>query len=105
MEEGLIVPAIPQADRLGLEKIAQMRADLVDRARIRKLKLEEIERGTFTISSLAQFDIIFLHSHPQSTPEWHLERWKNLGTTLSERWSGGSEENSPVWSLRGPSDH
>jgi pyruvate dehydrogenase E2 component (dihydrolipoamide acetyltransferase) len=59
MEEGLIVPAIPQADRLALGKIAQMRADLVDRARSGKLKMEEIERGTFTISSLAQYDITF----------------------------------------------
>lgn len=59
LEEGLIVPAIPQADQLGLGIIAQMRADLVDRARIGKLKLEEIERGTFTVSSLAQFDIVF----------------------------------------------
>jgi pyruvate dehydrogenase E2 component (dihydrolipoamide acetyltransferase) len=59
MQEGLIVPAIPQADRLSLGKIAQMRSDLVDRARAGKLKLEEIERGTFTVSSLAQFDIIF----------------------------------------------
>ena len=59
MEEGLIVPAIPRADQLGLGEIAQIRADLVERARTRKLKLEEIERGTFTISSLAQFDITF----------------------------------------------
>jgi pyruvate dehydrogenase E2 component (dihydrolipoamide acetyltransferase) len=59
VEEGLIVPAIPRADELGLGEIAQMRTDLVDRARARKLKLEEIERGTFTISSLAQFDITF----------------------------------------------
>ena len=59
LEEGLIVPAIPHADQLGLGEIAQIRADLVERARTRKLKLEEIERGTFTISSLAQFDITF----------------------------------------------
>jgi len=59
LEEGLIVPAIPQADRLGLGRIAQMRADLVSRAKKGKLKLDEIERGTFTISSLAQYDITF----------------------------------------------
>jgi pyruvate dehydrogenase E2 component (dihydrolipoamide acetyltransferase) len=59
LEEGLIVPAIPQADQLGLGEISRIRADLVERARARKLKLEEIERGTFTISSLAQFDITF----------------------------------------------
>jgi len=59
LKEGLIVPAIPQADRLSLGKIAQIREDLVERARVGKLKIEEIERGTFTISSLAQFDITF----------------------------------------------
>jgi pyruvate dehydrogenase E2 component (dihydrolipoamide acetyltransferase) len=59
MPEGLIVPAIPQADRIGLGKIAQIRSDLVERARAMKLKLEEIERGTFTISSLAQYEITF----------------------------------------------
>jgi pyruvate dehydrogenase E2 component (dihydrolipoamide acetyltransferase) len=59
MDEGLMVPAIPHADRLDLGEIAQIRADLVERARMRRLKLEEIERGTFTISSLAQFDITF----------------------------------------------
>jgi pyruvate dehydrogenase E2 component (dihydrolipoamide acetyltransferase) len=59
MEEGLIVPAIPQADQLGLGRIARMRSDLIARARAGKLRLEEIERGTFTISSLAQFEITF----------------------------------------------
>jgi len=59
MEEGLIVPAIPRADQLGLGQIAEMRADMVERARLGKLKLEEIERGTFTVSSLAQYDVIF----------------------------------------------
>ncbi len=57
MPEGLIVPAIPQADRLGIVKIARKRADLVSRAREGKLTLEEMERGTFTVSSLAQYDI------------------------------------------------
>jgi pyruvate dehydrogenase E2 component (dihydrolipoamide acetyltransferase) len=59
MEDGLIVPAIPRADQLGLGQIARYRADLVDRARRAKLTMEEMERGTFTISSLAQFDITF----------------------------------------------
>jgi len=59
LEEGLIVPAIPRADRLGLGDIARMRADLVGKARSGKLTMEEIERGTFTLSSLAQFDITF----------------------------------------------
>ena len=36
-----------------------MRRILVERARQAKLTFEEMERGTFTISSLAQFDITF----------------------------------------------
>jgi len=59
LEDGLIVPAIPKADQLGLIEIARYRADLIERARQSKLTLEEIERGTFTISSLAQYDIVF----------------------------------------------
>jgi pyruvate dehydrogenase E2 component (dihydrolipoamide acetyltransferase) len=59
MEDGLIVPAIPRADELSLGEIARVRADLVERARQGKLTLEEMERGTFTVSSLAQFDITF----------------------------------------------
>jgi pyruvate dehydrogenase E2 component (dihydrolipoamide acetyltransferase) len=59
VEEGLIVPAIPNTDHRGLGDIARMRTDLVERARNGKLTMEEIERGTFTVSSLAQFDITF----------------------------------------------
>jgi pyruvate dehydrogenase E2 component (dihydrolipoamide acetyltransferase) len=55
--EGLIVPAIAQADRAGLVDIVRQRADLVERARKGRLSLAEMERGTFTISSLATYDI------------------------------------------------
>jgi pyruvate dehydrogenase E2 component (dihydrolipoamide acetyltransferase) len=57
MEEGLVVPAIAQADRAGLVEITRQRADLVERARKGRLTLAEMERGTFTVSSLAQSDI------------------------------------------------
>ncbi len=59
LEDGLIVPAIPCADRSGLGEIARLRSDLVARARQGKLTHEEIDRGTFTLSSLANFDIHF----------------------------------------------
>lgn len=55
--EGLIVPAIADAERIGLAAIAGQRDDLVVRARGGQLTMEEMERGTFTISSLAQYDI------------------------------------------------
>ena len=57
LEDGLIVPAIANADRAGLVDIVRQRTDLVKRAYAGKLTIEELERGTFTISSLAQYDI------------------------------------------------
>lgn len=56
-QEGLLVPAIAHADQIGIGEIAVQRSDLVKRAREGTLTLEEMERGTFTISSLAQYDI------------------------------------------------
>lgn len=58
LPEGLIVPALTHTDRAGLVQIVQQRTDLVARARSGNLSREELDRGTFTISSLAQFDII-----------------------------------------------
>lgn len=57
LPEGLIVPAIFHADRIGLTDIVQQKMDLVRRARSNQLTMEELEGGTFTVSSLAQFDI------------------------------------------------
>jgi len=59
LDDGLIVPAIANADVAGLVDIVRQRQDLVARARSGKLTMEEIERGTFTISSLAQYDITY----------------------------------------------
>lgn len=57
LDEGLIVPAIARANQATIWDIAAQRLDLVERARQLKLLAPEIERGTFTISSLAQYDI------------------------------------------------
>jgi len=57
VEEGLVVPAIANADKIGLAEIARQRGDLVTRARSGGLSIDEMERGTFTISSLAQYDV------------------------------------------------
>jgi pyruvate dehydrogenase E2 component (dihydrolipoamide acetyltransferase) len=57
LPEGLIVPAIRRADQRGLVDIVRERMDLVARARAGNSTREELERGTFTISSLAQYDI------------------------------------------------
>jgi pyruvate dehydrogenase E2 component (dihydrolipoyllysine-residue acetyltransferase) len=55
--QGLIVPVVRAAERLTLAQIAQARGDLVSRARDGKLRAEDIDGGTFTISNLGMFAV------------------------------------------------
>jgi len=55
--QGLVVPVIRSAERLSLTEIAAVRADLVGRAREAKLRAEDIEGGTFTISNLGMYAV------------------------------------------------
>ncbi|ROT81636.1 pyruvate dehydrogenase protein X component isoform X2 [Penaeus vannamei] len=54
---GLITPIVRGADFLGIEEIASQVRDLAARARENKLKLDEFQGGTFTISNLGMFGI------------------------------------------------
>ena len=54
---GLVVPVIRDADRKSVLEIAADRADIVSRARDGKLKLDDLEGGTFTISNLGMYGI------------------------------------------------
>jgi pyruvate dehydrogenase E2 component (dihydrolipoamide acetyltransferase) len=55
--QGLVVPVIKQAERLTLAEIAAARADVVGRAREAKLRRDDLEDGTFTISNLGMFAV------------------------------------------------
>jgi pyruvate dehydrogenase E2 component (dihydrolipoamide acetyltransferase) len=55
--QGLVVPVIRSAERLSLTEIAVVRADLVGRARENKLRAEDLESGTFTISNLGMYAV------------------------------------------------
>jgi pyruvate dehydrogenase E2 component (dihydrolipoyllysine-residue acetyltransferase) len=55
--QGLVVPVIRGAERLSLTEIAGVRADLVGRARENKLRAEDLEGGTFTISNLGMYAV------------------------------------------------
>ncbi len=57
VDEGLIVPTIFNADRLGILEIARQRVELVQKAKEGKLSLEEISNATFTISNLGMYGI------------------------------------------------
>lgn len=49
--DGLLVPNVKAADRLGVPGLAVAVADLADRARRRKLMPADIEGGTFTVTN------------------------------------------------------
>jgi len=55
--QGLVVPVVKNAERMTIAQIAGVRADLVSRARDNKLRSEDLEGGTFTISNLGMYDV------------------------------------------------
>ncbi|HEX3708433.1 MAG TPA: pyruvate dehydrogenase complex dihydrolipoamide acetyltransferase [Pseudolabrys sp.] len=57
LDDGLITPIVKGADQKGLAQIAAETKDLAARARSGKLKLEEFQGGTFSISNLGMFGI------------------------------------------------
>jgi pyruvate/2-oxoglutarate dehydrogenase complex dihydrolipoamide acyltransferase (E2) component len=59
LDWGLIVPVIRNADEKNLLGIAKAVADLAERARTRKLKVEEVQGGTFTITNPGVFGSLF----------------------------------------------
>jgi pyruvate dehydrogenase E2 component (dihydrolipoamide acetyltransferase) len=54
---GLVVPVVRSAERLSIQEIAGIRADLVGRAREGKLTMSDLEGGTFTISNLGMYGV------------------------------------------------
>ena len=58
LDDGLIVPVIPKAQRLSLEGMAAAIADVAQRARAGKLDPDEVHGGTFTITNPGQFGAV-----------------------------------------------
>ena len=52
VDNGLLVPVIHDVERLGLAEIARRRQDCVERGLLGRLKREEVEGATFSISNL-----------------------------------------------------
>lgn len=57
LDDGLITPIVKAANRKGLIAISNELRDLVTRAKIGKLKPEEFQGGTFSVSNLGMFGI------------------------------------------------
>ena len=58
VDEGLVVPVIKFADQLTLTQLGASVKDLAGRARTKKIKPDEMEGSTFTVSNLGMFGIL-----------------------------------------------
>jgi pyruvate dehydrogenase E2 component (dihydrolipoamide acetyltransferase) len=68
LDWGLIVPVVKNADKMSLLEISKAIADLAARAREKKLKPEDVQGGTFTITNPGVFGALFgmaIISQPQ----------------------------------------
>jgi 2-oxoglutarate dehydrogenase E2 component (dihydrolipoamide succinyltransferase) len=59
LDWGLIVPVIAAADEKNVLGLARIVNDLGERARMKKLKVEEVQGGTFTITNPGVFGSLF----------------------------------------------
>jgi pyruvate dehydrogenase E2 component (dihydrolipoamide acetyltransferase) len=57
-EGGLVTPVLRGVERLRLTEVARSAADLAQRARDRRLRQDEIEGGTFSISNLGMYGTV-----------------------------------------------
>jgi len=57
LDDGLIVPVINQADTVAVAELHGSVADLAGRARDGKLKLHELEGGTFSVTALGMYGV------------------------------------------------
>jgi len=54
-ERGLLVPVIPDADKLSVSALAKAMTELGERARANKLQLKDVQGGTFTLDNTGAF--------------------------------------------------
>jgi 2-oxoglutarate dehydrogenase E2 component (dihydrolipoamide succinyltransferase) len=79
LDWGLIVPVIHNAEEKNLLGLARAVNDLADRARTKKLKVEEVQGGTFTITNPGVFGSLF------GTPIIHQPQVAILGVGTIEK--------------------
>ena len=68
-ERGLLVPVIPDADRLSVAELAKAVDDLASKARENKLNIEDVQGGTFTVNNTGALGSVMgkgIINHPQA---------------------------------------
>ena len=89
---GLVVPVIHDADRLSIAGLAHAVADLSDRARAGRLRLDDVQGGTFTVNNTGALGSILggpIINHPQAgilTTEAVQQRAVVINDAIAIRW-------------------
>ena len=68
-ERGLLVPVIPDADRLSVEQLAKSIDKLASKARTNRLDITDVQRGTFTVNNTGALGSVTgkgIINHPQA---------------------------------------
>ncbi len=79
LETGLIVPVIKNAGEKSFVELARAVADLAERARSKRLSVEEVQGGTFTLTNPGAFGSLF------GTPIIHQPQVAILGVGVIEK--------------------
>lgn len=89
---GLVVPVIPDADRLSIAGLAHAIADRSERARSGRLRLDDVQGGTFTVNNTGALGSILggpIINHPQAgiiTTEAVQQRPVVINDAIAIRW-------------------
>ena len=102
IDDGLIVPVVRNVNQKTLKSVTKETSHLVQRARNNRLTVEEVQNGTFTVSSLGN------HGVDVFTPIINPPQTAILGVGTmfdSVRWEGNSPLKTTVMSLSLTWDH
>ncbi len=102
LDEGLIVPVIEHANLRTVEETHAVVADLAGRARVGKLKFEELEGATFSVTALGMFgvDMFTPVINPPNTAILGVGRLRS-----ETAWNDGRPEEKVVMTLSLTWDH
>lgn len=102
LKDGLVVPVVQNANRLTFIQIAQARTDLVERAKLGRLTVEDQHDGTFTLTNLGMYGIDSFDPvvNPPQAAILGVGRMIDKLVLIDEK-----VVNQPVWNLTLSCDH
>ncbi len=102
-ERGLVVPVVRDADKKSFAGLERNIADYASRARDGKLKIEDLQGGTFTISNGGVYGSLFAHTDSKSAAKRNPRHAQNhAATSRGGRQSGSSPDDVSRPQLRSP---